>query len=64
MLYSINGSNFILSLLLEILGKMMCVAIVCFTGFDVINFEINLIFPIKSFFYMAKKSRRKFKYLT
>ena len=30
---------------------------------DVINFEINLIFAIKQFFYMAKKSRQKFKYL-
>ena len=30
---------------------------------DVKNFEINLIFPIKLFFYMTKKSRQKFKYL-
>ena len=29
----------------------------------VINFEINLIFRIKSFFYMTKKSRQKLKYL-
>ena len=27
------------------------------------NFEINLIFLIKPFFYMTKKSRQKFKYL-
>ena len=30
---------------------------------DVINFEINLIFLIKPFFYMTKKSRQKLKYL-
>ena len=27
------------------------------------KFEINLIFQIKPFFYMTKKSRQKFKYL-
>ena len=27
------------------------------------NFEINLIFPIKQFYYMTKKSRKKIKYL-
>ena len=32
----------------------MCIAIVCFPGCDVVNFEINLIFLIKPFFYMAK----------
>ena len=32
-------------------------------GCDVINFEINLIFLIKPFFYMTKKSRQKLKYL-
>ena len=31
--------------------------------FDVINLEINLIFLIKLFCYMTKKSRQKFKYL-
>ena len=41
----------------------MCIAIVCFSGCDVINFEINLIFLIKPFFYMTKKSRQTFKYL-
>ena len=63
-LYSINWPNFIawlLPLLLEILGNK-CILIVCFRGFNVINFEINLIFLIKSFFYMAKKSRQKLKY--
>ena len=29
----------------------------------VINFEINLVFLTKSFFYMTKKSRQKFKYI-
>ena len=34
------------------------------TGRDVINFETNLyIFVIKPFFYMAKESRQKIKYL-
>ena len=32
-------------------------------GCDVIHFEINLIFLIKPFFYMTKKSRQKLKYL-
>ena len=30
---------------------------------DVINFETNLGFLIKTFFYMTKKSRQKLKYL-
>ena len=64
MLHSINWPNFIvpLHLLLEIFGNM-CVVIVCFPGWDVINFEINLIFLIKTFWYMTKKSRQKRKYL-
>ena len=64
MLHSINWPNFIVSLpfLLEILCNM-CVAIVCFPGCDVINFEINLIFLIKLFWCMTKKSRQKLKYL-
>ena len=41
----------------------MCIAIVCFPGFDVINFENNLIFLIKPFLYMTRKSRQKLKYL-
>ena len=41
----------------------MCIAIVCFPGCDVINFVADLIFLIKPFFYMMKKSRQKFKYL-
>ena len=63
MLYSINWPNFIvwLPLLHDILINM-CIAIVSETGCDVINFGINLIFLIKLFFYMTKKSRQKFKY--
>ena len=55
-LYSINLPYFIVSLplLLEILDNL-CIAIVCFPGCDVINFEINLIFLIKSFFYMTER---------
>ena len=37
--------------------------IVSIPGYEVINFEINLIFLIKPFFYMTKKSRQKIKYL-
>ena len=63
-LYSINWSNFIvwLPLLLEILSNI-CIAVVFVPGCHVINFEINLIFPIKPFFYITEKSRQKFKYL-
>ena len=63
-LCSINWPNFIIWLpfLFGILGNM-CIAIVCFTGFYIINFELNLIFLINPFFYKTKKSRQKFKYL-
>ena len=42
----------------------MCIPIVCFPGCDVINFEINLMFLIKPFFYLTKTSRQKFKYVS
>ena len=51
-----------LPLILEIMSNMFIV-IVCFPGFDVINFEINLIFLIKPFLCRTKKSSQKFKYL-
>ena len=51
-LYSINWSKFI-----------ACIPIVCFSGCDVMNFQIDLIFLIKPFFYMTKKSRQKLKAL-
>ena len=47
---------------LEILINI-CIAIVYEPGCDVINFEIKLIFLIKSFFYSTTKSRQKLKYL-
>ena len=64
MLHSINWPNLIvwLPLLLQILGNM-CITIVCYPGCDIIKFEINRIFLIKSFCYMTKKSRQKLKYL-
>ena len=64
MLYSINWPNLIVwfPLLLEILAKM-CNAIVCWPGCDVTNFEINLIFLIKPFLYMTRKSKQKRKHL-
>ena len=37
----------------------MCIMIVCFPDCDVINFENNLSFLIKPFFYITKKVRTK-----
>ena len=56
--YSINWPNFIvwLPLLLEMLGNM---CIVSLAGCDLINFEINLSFLIKTFYHMTKKVRTK-----
>ena len=45
------------------IGEYICIAIVYFSGCDAINFEINLIFLIKLFFYMTKNSTQKFKRL-
>ena len=60
MLYSINWPNFIawLPLLLEILGNI-CIAIVCYPGCDVMDFEINLIFLIEPFFLHDQKAMTK-----
>ena len=51
----IDWPNFIvwLPLLHDILGNM-CIANVCFSDCDVINFEINVSFLIKWFFCMTK----------
>ena len=51
-----------LSLLLEILGNV-CIVSICCPVCDVINFEINLSFLIKPFFYITKKSGQKCEYL-
>ena len=61
-LHLIVWPNFIawLPLLLRILGNM-CITSVCYSGWGVIKFEINLIFLIKPFCYMTKKSRQKLK---
>ena len=40
----------------------MCIVITCLPVCDCINFEINLSFLIKLFFYMTKTSGQKFKY--
>ena len=48
--------------LFEILGNM-CIKIVCYPGCDEMDFETNLIFLIKPFFYITKKSWQKLKYL-
>ena len=45
-----------LPLLWEISGNM-CITIVCEPGYDVMNFEVNLIFLIKPFFLHGQKSR-------
>ena len=50
LLYSINWSNFIVSLpLLRQILYSICFAVVRLPGYDIINFEINLIFLIKPF---------------
>ena len=60
MLYSINSPNFIawLPLLLEILGDMR-ITTVCYPRCDVMDFEINLIFLIESFFLHDQKVMTK-----
>ena len=64
MLYSINWPNFIVWLfsLLEILGHM-CIAIICCSAYDVINFEINCSFHIKTLFYITQTLGKKCKNL-
>ena len=42
---------------------LMCIVIIYFPVYDVINFEVKLSFLIKSFFCMTKKSVQKFEYL-
>ena len=51
LLHSNNWPNFIISLplLREILANK-CIVIVCESGCDIINFEINIIFQIKPVF--------------
>ena len=63
MLHCFNWLDSILwlPLILKKSGKV-CIAIICFPGIDVINSEINLVFLIKLFLYMTKKSRQTFKY--
>ena len=56
--YSINWPSFIVWLPLLREGF----TIVYFLGYDVINFEINLIIQIEPFSYMTKMSRQNFKY--
>ena len=63
MLYSINWQNFIVWLALPLEILQLYITIVCLRGCDVIKFEIDLVFLIKPFCYMTKKSRQKFKYL-
>ena len=41
----------------------MCITIASKPGCDVINFEIDLTFLVKAFFYMTKKSRQELEYL-
>ena len=64
MLYFINWQNFIywLPFLLEILGNLSVIIIFC-PACDVINIEINHSFLVKSFFYITKMSKQRYKYL-
>ena len=48
-------------IVLEILGNVFIATY--FPSCDVINFEMNLAFLIKPFYYLTKKSRQTFKYL-
>ena len=41
----------------------MCIAITCLPCCNVVNFEIKLVFLIKPFLYMTRKSRQKLRYL-
>ena len=66
LLYSTNWPNFNVwsPLLCEILDKMCIKVIVCYSGCDVKNFEINLIFIIKPFpLYDQNVKAKKFKYI-
>ena len=64
LLYSITWPRFIvgLPLLLQILGRM-CILIVCYPRCNVLNFKINPIFLIKSFFMHNEKVRTNINYL-
>ena len=64
MLYYINWPNFVVFflLLLKIFDNI-CFSIACFQACDVINSEIKLVFLVKLFCYMTRKSRQKFKYI-
>ena len=52
----------LIAFLLQKLGNI-CIKIVCYSGCDVIKFEINLIVLIKPFRYITKKSRQNLIYL-
>ena len=60
MLSSMNWPNSIvwLFLFIMILGNM-CIPIVYFGDCEIMDFEINLVFLIKPFFYLTKKSRER-----
>ena len=53
-----NKISIWLTLLLEILGNM-CIAIVCYPGCDIMDFEINFIFQIEPFFLHDQKVMTK-----
>ena len=52
------------SLLPQMLDNVfICLCIICFPVYDVKKFEINLSFPMKTFFYIKKKQDKKIKIL-
>ena len=63
MLYYVNSPNFIdrLLLLFEISANMF-LEITYFPACDATNFESNIGFFVKEFYYMTEKSGKKFKY--
>ena len=60
--YQLIKFHFLLPLLFEILDNIF-IAIICCPVFNVINFEIDLSFHIRPFFYITKTSGQKCKYL-
>ena len=60
LVYSINWPNFLvwLPLLCEILGNM-CIASICISCCEAMNFEVNLMFLIKLFFLHNQKVMTK-----
>ena len=62
MLLLTSKFHYLIAVHIEILGNL-CIVIVCFTGCDIKNFEVNFFFLVKLLFCMTKHLRQKLKYL-